>query len=90
MQEKRGKIKEITRIEATGPKTKSTRGTAIVMTSSLAKKARSTSIAGFNSACSNGRSRKNKCRNSISHTEGRVYPTKPIHHGSGLYKYELL
>jgi len=51
--------------------------------SSLAKKAGDASIAGFHSACSNERGRKDECGDDKPSTEGRVSSKKPIHYGCG-------
>ena len=68
---------------AASPKAKQPRGTVIATTTSLAKEAGDVSLAGSNSAYSNGRSGENKHSNGAPLTEGRVCSTQPICHGGG-------
>ena len=52
--------------------------TIVATASSLAKKTENLLIAGTNKACSNGRSRENKCEDGMLKSAGRVYTSEPI------------
>jgi len=53
------------------------------MVSSLAKKTRDASVMGSSKAYTYRRSRGDKCSNSASQAEGRVFTIKPICYGGG-------
>ena len=66
---------------ATGFKVKKCRGTITIVAtaSSLAKETEGLSIVGANKACSNGRSRENKCEDGILKSADRVCILEPIY-----------
>jgi len=72
----------MTRIGRTSPKIARAK-ISNATTTSVAKKAGNTSTVGNNRACSDGESRKNKCRSGMPSTEDRVGSMQPICYGCG-------
>jgi len=72
----------MTKIGATSFKTKLTRGIIATDTtaSGIAKETRGSLTVDTNRACSNERSREDKCSNDVPQSEGSVYIIQPIYH----------